>query len=52
MSDKNVILYEKNGDDGLYYKSFGYHKVRVPVSDWSGNVTKYIPEENIKENIY
>ena len=39
-------------DDGLYYRSFGYHKVRVPVSDWSGNVTKYIPEENIKEDIY
>lgn len=39
-------------DDGLYYRSFGYHKVRVPISDWSGNVTKYIPEENIKEDIY
>ena len=39
-------------DDGLYYRSFGYHKVRVPVSDWSGNVTKYIPEENIKKDIY
>ena len=39
-------------DDGLFYRSFGYHQIRVPVNDWHGNVTKYIPDESIKENIY
>ena len=39
-------------DDGLYYKSFGYHKVRVPIDKWNGSVTTWIPDENIKEDIY
>ena len=39
-------------EDGYYYRSFGYHKVRVPVNEWNGNITKYIPDECIKEDIY
>ena len=39
-------------DDGYYYKSFGYHKIRVPLDKWNGNVTTWIPDESIKEDIY
>ena len=39
-------------DDGNYYLTFGYKKIRVPVNEWNGNVTTYIPDESIKEDIY
>ena len=39
-------------DDGNYYRTFGYKKIRVPVNEWNGNITTYIPEESIKEDIY
>ena len=39
-------------DDGNYYRTFGYKKIRVPVNEWNGNVTTYIPDESIKEDIY
>ena len=39
-------------DDGYYYRSFGYHKIRVPVNDWNGSCVKFIPDESIKEDIY
>ena len=39
-------------EDCNYYKTFGYKKIRVPVNDWTGSVTKYIPDDAIKENIY
>ena len=39
-------------DDGYYYKAFGYKKIRVPVDKWNGSVTTWIPDENIKEDIY
>lgn len=38
--------------DGNYYTSFGYHKIRVPLDRWNGNVTTYIPDDSIKEDIY
>ena len=39
-------------EDCLYYRSFGYKKIRVPVDKWNGNITTWIPDESIKENIY
>jgi hypothetical protein len=39
-------------DDGYYYRAFGYKKIRVPVDKWNGNITTWIPDESIKENIY
>ena len=39
-------------DDGYYYKSFGYKRIRVPLNSWNGVTTTWIPDENIKENIY
>lgn len=39
-------------DDGYYYKAFGYKKIRVPVDNWNGLVTTYIPDESIKEDLY
>jgi len=38
-------------DDGYYYRTFGYKKIRVPVDKWNGSITTYIPDESIKENI-
>ena len=39
-------------DDGYYYRTFGYKKIRVPVDKWNGSITTWIPDENIKEDIY
>ena len=39
-------------EDGYYYHTFGYHKIRVALKDWNGIVTKYIPDECIQEDIY
>jgi len=39
-------------EPGKFYKSFGYHKIRVPVNSWNGSYSPYIPEENIKEDLY
>ena len=39
-------------DDGYYYPTFGYKKIRVPVDKWNGMITKWIPNDSIKEDIY
>lgn len=39
-------------EDGYYYRTFGYKKIRVPVDKWNGSITTYIPNESIKEDIY
>ena len=39
-------------EDGYYYRTFGYKKIRVPVNEWNGTHTPYIPDESIKEDIY
>jgi len=39
-------------DDGYYYPTFGYKKIRIPVNKWNGSFSPYIPDESIKENIY
>jgi len=39
-------------EDGYYYKTFGYKKIRVPLDKWNDSVTTWIPDESIKENIY
>ena len=39
-------------DDGYYYQTFGYDRIRVPVDRWNGSATTYIPDESIKEDIY
>ena len=38
-------------DDGYYYQTFGYDRIRVPVDRWNGSATIYIPDESIKEDI-
>ena len=39
-------------EDGYYYRTFGYKKIRVPVNEWNGSCSPYIPDESIKEDIY
>ena len=39
-------------EDGYFYRTFGYERIRVPVDKWNGITTTWIPDENIKENIY
>jgi hypothetical protein len=39
-------------EDGYYYRTFGYKKIRVPVNEWNGSYSTYIPDESIKEDIY
>jgi len=39
-------------DDGYYYQTFGYRKIRVPIDKWNGSCSPYIPDESIKEDIY
>jgi hypothetical protein len=39
-------------EDGNYYRTFGYKKIRVPIDKWTSNITTYIPDESIKEDIY
>jgi len=39
-------------DDGYYYPTFGYKKIRVPVDKWNGMITTWIPNDSIKEDIY
>lgn len=38
-------------DDGYYYKSFGYRRVRVPIDNWHRE-SNYIPDKSIKTDIY
>ena len=42
----------EKGEDGLYYRTFGYKKIRVPLDKWNGSITTWIPEESIKEDLY
>lgn len=39
-------------DDGYFYKSFGYEKIRVPLDKWNGSISTWIPDESIKEDLY
>ena len=39
-------------DDGFYYKAFGYHRIRVPLDKWNGNIRTYIPNDSIQEDLY
>ena len=39
-------------EDGYYYRTFGYKKIRVPLNEWNGSYSPYIPDESIKEDIY
>lgn len=39
-------------EDGYYYRTFGYKKIRVPVNEWNGSYSPYISDESIKEDIY
>ena len=39
-------------DDGYWYRAFGYKKIRVPLNEWNGSVTTWIPDESIKEDLY
>ncbi len=39
-------------DDGYWYRAFGYERIRVPVDTWTGSVTRWIPDESIKEDLY
>lgn len=39
-------------EDGYFYKTFGYKRIRVPIDSWNGSTTTYIPNESIKEDLY
>lgn len=39
-------------EDGYWYRAFGYKKIRVPLNEWNGSVTKWIPDESIKKDLY
>lgn len=39
-------------EDGYWYRAFGYKKIRVPLNEWNGSVTTWIPDESIKEDLY
>ena len=40
-------------EDGNYYKTFGYERIRIPLEKWRGNsFTTWIPDSSIKEDIY
>ena len=38
-------------EDGYWYTAFGYKRIRVPVNTWTGSVTRWIPDESIKEDL-
>lgn len=40
-------------EDGKHYlDDFAYRRVRVPVKEWNGYRTTWIPDESIKEDLY
>ena len=40
-------------EDGKYYKTFGYKKIRVPINKWRGDsFTTWIPDESIEKDLY
>lgn len=39
-------------EDGYYYKTFGYKKVRVPIDKWKSSICTYIPDESIIKDLY
>ena len=39
-------------EDGYYYRTFGYKKIRVPVNKWNGSYSTYIPDDSIKKDLY
>ena len=45
--------YQKEGDPDHYYqKEIGYKRIRMPINTTIGSITKWIPDENIKEDLY
>jgi len=42
----------EEGKDGYLYRTFGYEKIRVPVYEWNGSISTWIPDESIKEDLY
>ena len=43
---------EKVKDTDTYRKSFGYHKIRIPVNAWNGVLPVFIPKDVIKTDLY
>lgn len=39
-------------EDGKYYWTFGYTKIRVPLDVWNGVTTTWIPDDAIKKDLY
>ena len=39
-------------EDGYYYKTFGYQKIRVPIDKWNGVTTTWIPDNVIIKDLY
>ena len=35
-----------------FYKSFGYHRIRIPINQWNGSNSPYIPDSSIKKDLY
>ena len=45
--------YQKEGDPDHYYqKEIGYKRIRMPINATIGSITKWIHDENIKEDLY
>ena len=39
-------------EDGYFYRTFGYERIRVPVDKWNGSITTWIPDESIEKDLY
>ena len=42
----------EEGKDGYLYRTFGYEKIRVPIYEWNGSISTWIPDESLKEDLY
>lgn len=39
-------------EDGYFYRTFGYERIRVPVDKWNGSITTWIPDDSIEKDLY
>jgi len=39
-------------EDGYYYKTFGYQKIRMPIDKWNGVNITWIPDDAIIKDLY
>lgn len=39
-------------EDGYFYRTFGYERIRILVDKWNGSITTWIPDESIEKDLY